>query len=174
VICFNAPPRPAPSVHPLNKFVALQFNVLWLDPDDPESFPKGLIDALEQQTPVLKIQHSGREYRKSSIETRLRMQMQEDALQPLSITLDDDTDSELRKTTGQDYTSDTIQEAAGFIRLDVCAMSPLKYACLTSWSCRHQIDWHCCLRIYATSMLTAFGAGPNTATKTRWTSNVLE
>lgn len=48
-----------------------QFNVLWLNPEDPETFPPDLLDALIQETTA------------SSEPDQLRRQMRADALQPV-------------------------------------------------------------------------------------------
>jgi hypothetical protein len=63
--------------HPCFIQFAAQFNVLWLDPNDPESFPDGLIDSLEEHLPSLQLQ-SG-DYQ--TLGARLKRQIQRDALQ---------------------------------------------------------------------------------------------
>ncbi|KAJ7699907.1 hypothetical protein B0H17DRAFT_1047619 [Mycena rosella] len=72
------------------------FNVLWLNPRDPESFPPGTRD------------HS------ISIEARLRRQMAADILQPLG-TLDDDVKS--TAVASRQFPSEVLEETAHFLRL---------------------------------------------------------
>jgi hypothetical protein len=96
----------------LNEKAGKSFNVLWLDPNDPESFPPGLIDALERHLPSLQLQF--RDYQ--TLEARLKWQIQRDALQ--QSVEDDIDDSQSPKTTALDqYEPDILQEAAQFLRL---------------------------------------------------------
>ncbi|KAJ7507594.1 hypothetical protein B0H11DRAFT_2153252 [Mycena galericulata] len=94
------------------------FNVLWLNPGDPESFPPGLTEALNLHT-MLEISppsaHEGdRDH--SSIEARLRRQMAADTLQPLGA-LDDDVRSGSTAITPTKFSSEILEETAHFLRL---------------------------------------------------------
>jgi len=100
-----------------------EFNILWLNPDNPATFPEGLLDALEDSELVATLQ---RRQAGDSIEGRMRARMQADALQPLTSALDDDSASgiekpELRKVP---YSEEEIQEATQFLRL--CAKDRLE------------------------------------------------
>ncbi|OCH88306.1 hypothetical protein OBBRIDRAFT_94146 [Obba rivulosa] len=93
-----------------------EFNILWLNPDNPATFPEGLLDALEDSELVAALQ---RRQTGDTIEGRLRARMQADALQPLTSALDDDSSSaaekpELHKTP---YSQEDIEEATQFLRL---------------------------------------------------------
>jgi hypothetical protein len=59
-----------------------QFNILWLDPENAETFPRGLLDALEDDALIL-ARAVARKHAEDDIEARLRAQMRADALQPL-------------------------------------------------------------------------------------------
>ncbi len=101
-----------------------QFNVLWLNPESPETFPEGLLDALDDPALVTAIQQRQAGH---SLEGRLRARMQADALRPLKSTLEDLDDeggiekAEFRKSP---YSEDELQEAVQFLRLGV---RPLAY-----------------------------------------------
>jgi hypothetical protein len=107
----------------LAKFIVPQFNVLWLDPINEDTFPAGLWDAVASSaaaTPAW----DGRDER--STEERLREQMRADALQPLE---DDDDDDDAAAAIGSPENADfngelhlppkMIGEAAQFLRLNV-------------------------------------------------------
>lgn len=92
-----------------------QFNVLWLNPLDPESFPNGLMEALtDRAIPVA----SERGLSRGVVQARLRVQMKADALRPLNTALDEDPppDELLAKEI---FTPETVDEAAQFLRLNV-------------------------------------------------------
>lgn len=108
--------------------ICSQFNVLWLSPEHPETFPEGLLDALDDPVLVATIQRQRADH---SLEGRLRAKMQADALRPLKSTLDDvDTDAddssadkaELLKAP---YSEEDLGEALQFLRLNVRLPSPL-------------------------------------------------
>ncbi|EJF62970.1 hypothetical protein DICSQDRAFT_56917 [Dichomitus squalens LYAD-421 SS1] len=118
--------RAAGRLHPaqrtcatLDEKAGIQFNVLWLNPESPETFPEGLLDALDDPALVTSIQQRQAGH---SIEGRLRAKMQADALRPLKTTLEDlDKEgesgiekSELRK---EPYSEEELQEAVQFLRL---------------------------------------------------------
>ncbi|TBU32117.1 hypothetical protein BD311DRAFT_655602 [Dichomitus squalens] len=118
--------RAAGRLHPaqrtcatLDEKAGIQFNVLWLNPESPETFPEGLLDALDDPALVTSIQQRQAGH---SIEGRLRAKMQADALRPLKSTLEDLDEegesgiekSELRK---EPYSEEELQEAVQFLRL---------------------------------------------------------
>ncbi|KAI0346744.1 hypothetical protein BDW22DRAFT_1322252 [Trametopsis cervina] len=99
----------------LDEKAGREFNVLWLNPSNPDSFPEGLVDALEDPEVLFALkrqQHDG------GIEGRLRARMQADALQPLKSSLEedgvDDAKADLNKTP---YSEEDLKEAAQFLRL---------------------------------------------------------
>ncbi len=118
--------------------VCTQFNVLWLSPEHPETFPEGLLDALDDPVLVATIQRQRADH---SLEGRLRAKMQADALRPLKSSLDDvdaDADAgdadktELRKAP---YSEEELEEALQFLRLNVRLPSPpylMTYTTLTA------------------------------------------
>lgn len=93
--------------------------MLWLNPESPETFPDGLLDALDDPALVTAIQQRQAGL---SLEGRLRAKMQAEALRPLKSTLEDLEDeggiekAELRKSP---YSEEELQEAVQFLRLGV-------------------------------------------------------
>lgn len=121
-------------------FLVPQFNVLWLDPINPDTFPTGLLDAVTASMTATTTAAanttavwSGKGEERSK-EERLREQMRADALQPLD---DDDDDvvgdvvaaSLLPKNADFDSESHLppkwIEDAAQFLRLNVSINSTL-------------------------------------------------
>jgi hypothetical protein len=93
-----------------------QFNVLWLVPDEIESFPDGLINALDERSGTSLLSRVGSDHRGNhGIESRLRRQMRADALQPLP---SEPEDAPSRQTPGP-YPPELIDEALQFLRLNV-------------------------------------------------------
>ena len=98
----------------------LQFNVLWLNPANVETFPDGLVDALDDPDLITSLRQLQPDH---SLEGRLRARMKADALQPVA-SLDDEGDEDpeavhkefLRKTP---YSGEDIKEAVQFLRLTV-------------------------------------------------------
>ncbi|KAJ6599237.1 hypothetical protein DFH09DRAFT_1258312 [Mycena vulgaris] len=91
------------------------FNVLWLNPRDPDSFPPGLTEALNLHT-TLEISPPSRHERDrdhyNSSEARLRRQMAADTLQPLGA-LDDNATAD----SPTQFPSEVLEESAHFLRL---------------------------------------------------------
>lgn len=114
-----------------------QFNVLWLDPINPDTFPPGLLDAVATSTaaaaaaaatsPVAWSSDKGEE---RSVEERLREQMRADALQPLDD--DEDVDDVASSPKNAGFNSEShlpqkwIEDAAQFLRLNVSIMVHLR------------------------------------------------
>ncbi|KAI0356638.1 hypothetical protein OH77DRAFT_1436266 [Trametes cingulata] len=106
----------------LDEKAGIQLNVLWLNPENPETFPEGLLDALDDPALVASIQRHRADH---SIEGRLRAKMQADALRPLKSSLEDVDDdgggggaaekAELRKSP---YSEEELEEALQFLRLN--------------------------------------------------------
>jgi hypothetical protein len=85
-----------------------EFNVFWLDPTNPESFPPGLMDALSEGVTLA--------WRgDSSMEERLRTQMQADMLVPLD---DDGNFSKNVDSKSAPWAPETIEVAAQFLCLN--------------------------------------------------------
>ncbi|KAJ7179820.1 hypothetical protein C8R43DRAFT_1083959 [Mycena crocata] len=93
------------------------FNVLWLNPRDPESFPPGLTEALNLHT-TLEISppslHGRDRDHSISIEARLHRQMAADTLQPLGALDDDDKGTSVSPTQ---FPSEILEETSHFLRL---------------------------------------------------------
>ncbi|KZT72595.1 RNA-binding domain-containing protein [Daedalea quercina L-15889] len=92
-----------------------KFNILWLNPENPDTFPEGLIEDLDDPDFVTSL---SRQQAGDTIEGRLRVKMRADALQPLTSTLEDDEaqpeEAGLRRSP---YSEEEIQEARQFLRL---------------------------------------------------------
>ncbi|KAG1755883.1 hypothetical protein EDB19DRAFT_438571 [Suillus lakei] len=100
----------------LDEKAGITFNVLCLDPYDPDSIPKGLMDALSAQTlhvsPLLSASGD------ASHAAHLRAQMAADALLPVtSLDEDEDADDNETPTTVEQFPQEVIEEAAYFLRL---------------------------------------------------------
>jgi hypothetical protein len=104
-----------------------QFNVLWLDPINQDTFPAGLWDAVASTAAASA--WDARDER--STEERLREQMQADALQPLGEDDDDDAAAAAAARSSLPENADLngechlpskmIEQAAQFLRLNVSA-----------------------------------------------------
>lgn len=92
----------------LDERAGKEFNVFWLNPTNPESFPAGLMEALsETVAPVWRGE--------GSIEERLRTQMQADMLVPLDDDRDPPKDADPKTAP---WAPETIEEAAQFLYLN--------------------------------------------------------
>jgi hypothetical protein len=91
-----------------------KFNVLWLNPNNSNTFPQGLMDALYNTGDLPSIANDTEE----SVQSRLRKQMQADSLQPI-----DDEEPTTNKNslipTEDQYDSEVLEEAKQFLRLQV-------------------------------------------------------
>ncbi|KAI0334765.1 hypothetical protein GY45DRAFT_1431268 [Cubamyces sp. BRFM 1775] len=102
----------------LDEKAGIQFNVLWLNPEHPETFPEGLLDALDDPALVASIQRQRADH---SIEGRLRAKMQADALRPLKSSLDDvdaAAEDEKAEARSSPYSEEELEEALQFLRLN--------------------------------------------------------
>ncbi|PBL02210.1 RNA-binding domain-containing protein [Armillaria gallica] len=96
----------------LDEKADIKFNILNLNPNNPESFPHGLMDALELHT-TLSLPIASK-HNIASVESRLRQQMQSDALQPL----DDVTDQDQKAVAADpEFPPETLEESAQYLRL---------------------------------------------------------
>lgn len=109
-----------------------QLNVLWLNPNNPETFPSGLIEALAlHHEQYVRAATAG-----ETIQERLRKQMEADTLSTPTerdIEVEEDEDSGVRMTVPvnsdkdkkqaielhQEYDPDFLEEAVQFLRLQV-------------------------------------------------------
>ncbi|KAJ8086425.1 hypothetical protein PM082_005248 [Marasmius tenuissimus] len=101
----------------LDEKAGKKFNVLWLNPGDVESFPSGLLHALDTRTTLDHVSMRSRDEDTLSLATRLRKEMQSDSLSPLSHT---DTVVETSKGDGtmdSDFSQNELAEVAQFLRL---------------------------------------------------------
>ncbi|KAF9057750.1 hypothetical protein BJ165DRAFT_1521101 [Panaeolus papilionaceus] len=99
------------------------FNVLWLNPSNPNTFPSGLIDALTLHSNVPVSEEDTRE----TTQALLRKRMQADALLPVDGDSDGEGSNVGSKFSGKkplstvaaedEYSSDLLEEAAQFLRL---------------------------------------------------------
>lgn len=103
-----------------------QFNVLWLNPEVPESFPPGMLDALGDDAYTLAAP-AVRQRALEDVQARLRASMQAHALQPLQpMGTDDDGAPErpdLRKV-GEAFSEEDVEDAREFLRCDVSGSLP--------------------------------------------------
>ncbi|KAN0127040.1 RNA-binding domain containing protein [Russula decolorans] len=116
--------------------VVPQFNALWLDPINPDTFPAGLLDAVAASTAAATAATAAAtaappawsdKGEERSIEERLREQMRADALQPLGNDDDDDDDGDgdgvASSPKNADFSSESdlppkwIEDAAQFLGL---------------------------------------------------------
>lgn len=93
-----------------------QFNVLWLNPTNPDTFPEGFLDALDD--PVV-VQFLQQKQAHDPLEGRLRARMQAERLQPLASLDDEDADETELKVNNTPYSEEELKEATQFLRLTV-------------------------------------------------------
>ncbi|KAH8106211.1 hypothetical protein BXZ70DRAFT_918637 [Cristinia sonorae] len=111
----------------LDEKAGRKFNVLSLDPQDPDTFPEGLIDMLEDDVLSNRLDQMRKH---NAIEGRLRARMHADALrplQPLSHDDDDDDEADSVQLTGlkppkadlhdAPYSEEDLEECTAFLRL---------------------------------------------------------
>lgn len=140
-----------------------QFNVLWLNPQDPDSFPEGLMVALtEYSSRASENQELSSD---AATPSRLRLQMQADALRPIA-GLDEDDVEESTPDDTEIFSSETIEEAIQFLRLNVRTTYYVSFVVQMhfNFSCRLKIDCGWYFHISATSTHTASGVERNTTT----------
>ncbi|KAG0705484.1 hypothetical protein DFH29DRAFT_980930 [Suillus ampliporus] len=105
----------------LDEKAGITFNVLCLNPNEPESIPQGLIDALSAHTLLVSPLPSASG--DASHAARLRAQMRADALLPVSSGADDEDDDDNRAlideapTTVEEFPQEVVEEAVYFLRL---------------------------------------------------------
>jgi hypothetical protein len=101
---------------------SVQFNILWLSPEAPETFPRGLLNAMEDDAYAL-APLAVRQRALDDIQARTRLDMEAAALQPLQ-PLDDINEAPPASTNLNDkaeesYDEDTVTRAGEFLRLPV-------------------------------------------------------
>jgi len=98
----------------LDEQIEKSFNVLWLNPNNPNTFPRGLLDTLYNTGNLTAIVNKTEE----SVQSRLRKQMQADSLQPID---DEDptTNAKSLISAEDQYSSEVLEEAVQFLRLHV-------------------------------------------------------
>ncbi|THV03276.1 hypothetical protein K435DRAFT_817274 [Dendrothele bispora CBS 962.96] len=111
----------------LDEDAGKKFNVLWLNPGNPETLPPGLIDALSLHTTLdfssLNHGYRGDREDKDVVATRLRQQIKSDALQSLDddddeLQYDDDNDGKQNKDTAiESFSDEMLEEVTQFLRL---------------------------------------------------------
>ncbi|KAF4602243.1 hypothetical protein EYR40_005448 [Pleurotus pulmonarius] len=97
----------------LDEKKGVSFNVLWLNPNDPSSFPEGLLEALALHTSYdPRVISRGND---TSIESILRQQMRADSL---SAVTEDNADARRKDVAPEKkYSRDILEEAAQYLRL---------------------------------------------------------
>lgn len=98
-----------------------QFNVFWLDPEAPESFPRGLLDAMEDDAYTL-APLAVRQRALHDIQARTRLDMEASALQPmqpLDVIDEDNSTSKNPGTLEDSYDEETVGRTGNFLRLPV-------------------------------------------------------
>jgi hypothetical protein len=96
----------------LDEQMGKSFNVLWLNPNNPNTFPQGLMDALYNTgNPATIANDAG-----DSMQSRLRKQMQADSLQPID-DAEPATNTKSLIPTEDQYGSEVLEEATQFLRL---------------------------------------------------------
>ncbi|KIJ56559.1 hypothetical protein M422DRAFT_57267 [Sphaerobolus stellatus SS14] len=96
----------------LDQKAGKEFNILWLNPQDPETFPSDLLEALTTDPTTLEVLHT------DGVDDaeRLRKQMRADALQPLAELEDENTATEKPALTAKDaLPPEVVEEARQFI-----------------------------------------------------------
>jgi len=111
----------------LDERAGKEFNALWLDPINPDTFPAGLLDAVAASTAAAAsvnaaatttpVSWSGKG-EEHIIEERLREQMRADALQPLDGDDNDDADVDDVLNTESHLPPKWIEDAAQFLLLN--------------------------------------------------------
>ncbi|KIK65449.1 hypothetical protein GYMLUDRAFT_70560 [Collybiopsis luxurians FD-317 M1] len=94
----------------LDEKSGIPFNVLWLNPGNPNTFPPGLVELLALHT-TLDI-HFDQEHQDDSLRTRLKKQMESDALVPIS-----SDDADVETVANNEFSQDTLEEIEQFLRL---------------------------------------------------------
>ncbi len=103
----------------------IQFNVLWLNSSNHETFPPGLIDALAIHAGSTIVVESNST---DTIQSRLRKRMQAEALQPISNNVEDDAEPLSSKLDADLpsvippvdwFSNEFLEEAVQFLRLQV-------------------------------------------------------
>ena len=104
----------------------MQRRIVRANPEDPETFPDGLLDAIDDPELVITIQRHRADH---SVEGRLKAKMQTDALRPLKSSLydvdaPDDSATEQAELRTSPYSEEDLQEVIQFLRLGVSTRSP--------------------------------------------------
>ena len=148
--------------------------MLWLNPTNPDSFPDGFMDALDDPVLVQLLQRQQRPH--DSIEGRLRARIQAEKLQPLTSLEDEETpDPSKEALTKNPYSEEDLKEAVQFLRLNVRVhILQSGFTPPTDVRSRCKIGYSSFLITCGRDMPTAFGAVPNTRTRTTWRLPVLD
>ncbi|KAF9483997.1 hypothetical protein BDN70DRAFT_873137 [Pholiota conissans] len=102
----------------LDEQMGKSFSVLWLNPNNLDTFPPGLLEALTLHSNNLAVIP---ERQGDSIQSRLRKQMQADALQPITDDLDlpEDHAEQMKSSLAAEdqFSPEVLEEATQFLRL---------------------------------------------------------
>lgn len=144
---------------------------MWLNPNNPNTFPQGLIDALsahDTSNLALIANDAG-----ESVQSRLRKQMQADSLQPIH---DDEELTANKKSlipAEDQYGPEILEEATHFLRLQVWSFYCTKPYLFIYFSLRLKTDFTWCSLISGTNMHTVSGVVSGTKVKKKCKANVL-
>lgn len=97
----------------LDEQMGKSFNVLWLNPNNPDTFPQGLMDSLSSHNTgnLVVIANDAGE----SVQSRLRKQMQADSLHPID---DEEPTANKKLSMPEDqYNLEVLEEVTQFLRL---------------------------------------------------------
>ncbi|EIN10359.1 hypothetical protein PUNSTDRAFT_43300 [Punctularia strigosozonata HHB-11173 SS5] len=97
----------------LDEKAGMNFNVFWLNANDPDTVPAPLTEALKMHDPPILV--VPRRAVDDTYEFRLRRQMQADALQPLD--KDADTDLPAKENAEEEFSTEAVEQAAQFLQL---------------------------------------------------------
>ncbi|TFY72484.1 hypothetical protein EVG20_g533 [Dentipellis fragilis] len=97
----------------LDEKAGISFNVLWLNPDKPESYPAGLLEALAERWTLIPDPTADP---RISVQERLRSQMEADALHPLA-DLDDDGPPKAQHVQEIMFSPEQLEKAVKFLGL---------------------------------------------------------
>jgi hypothetical protein len=143
----------------------VQFNIFWLDPEAPESFPRGLLDAMGDDAYSL-APLAVRKRALDDIKARTRLDMEAAALQPLQpLDAIDEIEPVSAGKLEESCDDDTVTRTGEFLRLPVSDLLPTSISAHTL----HHRPWSVyrkCFRIFEGSTTTASGAGHDMRVRT--------
>ncbi|KDQ64747.1 hypothetical protein JAAARDRAFT_75262 [Jaapia argillacea MUCL 33604] len=98
----------------LDEKAGKKYNTFWLNPNNPDDFPAEIMEVLTNDLVMIAAQ---RRRDQDSMEARLRAQMRQDALQPLSSNSEEDTPLD-KQSDKESLSPELVREATAFLRLN--------------------------------------------------------